>query len=185
MPAAKPVMIYEAQGKANHRSKKEMSNRKDSVIKFGGQYIKCPEYIKIDLNAYAKWQEIAELYFGVDFIGAGDSGMIARYCITHSEYMDLISRRGRIDALTKDNEDVEEVLPESDDIFSFKVRRKIMDAISTQAILNLDTSINKKMDMLIKMEDRMFLNPLAKLKNVPKKEETKPVDKMQAAGFDL
>jgi len=29
------------------------------------------------------------------------------------------------------------------------------------------------MDMLIKMEDRLFLNPLAKVKNIPKAESKK------------
>ena len=46
----------------------------------------------------------------------------------------------------------------------------------------LDTAINKKMDMLIKMEDRLFLNPLAKVKNVPKVKEEKPKNKFDKFG---
>jgi hypothetical protein len=35
------------------------------------------------------------------------------------------------------------------------------------------------MDMLIKMQDRLFLNPLSKCKNVPKKEADKPKNPME------
>jgi hypothetical protein len=55
-------------------------------------------------------------------------------------------------------------------LFGSKVRKQLRDLFSINAILTIETAINKKMDMLIKMEDRLFLNPLAKIKNVPKKE---------------
>jgi len=46
-----------------------------------------------------------------------------------------------------------------------------------------ETAVNKKMDMLIKMQDRLFLNPLAKIKNIPKqKKEEKPVSKFAKFG---
>ena len=46
--------------------------------------------------------------------------------------------------------------------------KKIDYLLSSDGLLTLESAINKKMDMLIKMEDRLFLNPLAKVKNVPK-----------------
>lgn len=48
--------------------------------------------------------------------------------------------------------------------------------------LQLESAINKKMDLLIKMEDRSFLNPLAKVKNIPKKEQEK-ANPLAAKGF--
>jgi hypothetical protein len=39
------------------------------------------------------------------------------------------------------------------------------------------------MDMLIKMEDRLFLNPLSKVKNIPKKEEPGKTDPLASKGF--
>jgi len=47
-------------------------------------------------------------------------------------------------------------------------------------LLRIETAINKKMDMLIKMQDRLFLNPLAKVKNVPKKEKVKPNNPLES-----
>jgi phage terminase small subunit len=35
-------------------------------------------------------------------------------------------------------------------------------------IISLDKQINKKRDMLLKLEDRLFLNPTARVKSIPK-----------------
>ena len=59
---------------------------------------------------------------------------------------------------------------------------KINYIVSVDGVLKIDSAINKKMDMLIKMEDRLFLNPLSKVKNVPKK-EPKTIDPATAKGF--
>jgi phage terminase small subunit len=134
-------------------------------------------------DALDKWAEISVLYDGFDFVSAGDSGLIARYCMTYAEYLDLIVRRKRIDGIVQDSDDVFQYLDENDADFNWRIRKKLMDMCSTGAVLNIDTAINKKMEMLIKMEDRLFLNPLAKVKNVPKKQEEKPQDPMQRAGF--
>ena len=59
---------------------------------------------------------------------------------------------------------------------------KIDFIMSASGVLTFDSALNKKMDMLIKMEDRLFLSPLAKLKNIPKRE--KPVKDPNAELFD-
>ncbi len=62
----------------------------------------------------------------------------------------------------------------SEKTFSYKVKKQLRDMISINALLQIESAINKKVDMLMKMEDRMFLNPISKIKNIPKKakEET-------------
>lgn len=75
-----------------------------------------------------------------------------------------------------------EEIEEANDAFDEKLTerqkqnlfRKIDYIISTDGLLTVETAINKKMDMLIKMEDRLFLNPLAKIKNIPKQPEEEP-----------
>ncbi len=58
---------------------------------------------------------------------------------------------------------------------NLKALRYLSQLASIEGILKLETAINKKMDMLLKLQDRLFLNPLAKVKNVPKpKKEEKP-----------
>jgi hypothetical protein len=64
-----------------------------------------------------------------------------------------------------------------------KLCQKVEYILSVGGLIAIETAINKKMDMLIKMEDRLFLNPLAKVKNVPKKEPEKPADPLKKKGF--
>lgn len=172
---AQPIDILQATGK-KHLTKAEIELRKNSEIKFGGQQLTCPAYVKANKEAYKKWQEAIALYAGFDFVSSGDAGLLGRYCMTFSEYLDLIARRGRIDAISRDCDDVMDYVADSEE-FDFRLKKKLLDMVSTSAVLNLDTAINKKMDMLIKMEDRLFLNPLAKLKNVAKPEEKEPESK--------
>ena len=65
-----------------------------------------------------------------------------------------------------------------------KTFEKIDYILSVAGLLALDKAINAKMDALVKMEDRLFLNPVAKIKNVPKTPEKK-LDAAAERGFDV
>lgn len=162
---AKPIDLLVAQGK-KHLTKAEIEKRKDVEIKLGTNKLICPSYIKNNVNAYKKWKEIIKIYKEVDFVSSGDTGLLARYCLTHSEYLNLCETRDRIGILHSDWSKYEGILPEEFEQSIEKLLRSNVD-------LQLETAINKKMDMLIKMEDRLFLNPLAKVKNVLKQEVKK------------
>jgi hypothetical protein len=78
--------------------------------------------------------------------------------------------------------ELDEYIEVSED-FNFKVKKQLRAMIAVDGLLRIETAINKKMDMLIKMQDRLFLNPLAKVKNVPKpKKEEKPPSKFAKFG---
>lgn len=174
---AKPINLLVAQGK-KHLTKAEIDKRKDNEIKLGNHKLICPNYIKNNVNAYKKWKQIIKIYKEVDFVSSGDAGLLARYCMTHSEYLDLLERKKRINAISEDGDDTEEYIQNAEE-FNNKIKKQLTDMISTDAILRLEAAVNKKMDMLIKMEDRLFLNPLSKVKNVPKqepKEELNPIE---------
>ena len=87
-----------------------------------------------------------------------------------------------------DSLELEDYLEEFDEEgkarFGYKIKKQLRDIISVSGILSIETAINKKMDMLIKMEDRLFLNPLAKIKNVPKstKDDDPPKSKWSNFG---
>ncbi len=156
-----PIDIVQANGK-KHLTKAEIQQRKDSEIKTGTNSLRCPDYVKRDIHAYKKWKEIIKVYKDVDFVSSGDVGMLARYCMTHSEYLKLLEQRERIERFEISYERLQEhfdveLLEGLDAFFRFG------------PVMQLDTAINKKMDLLLKMEDRSFLNPLSKVKNVPKK----------------
>lgn len=179
---AQPVDIILAKGK-KHLTKAEIEQRKKSEIKLGTKNFKCPKFVKNDKEAYKKWKELIKDYKeaaeeNIEIISSTDLGLLAKYCKTFSEYLKLLDRRDKIDNIDfifDEDHVVEKEIGEKakEDLF-----KKINYIISTEGILKLETAVNKKMDMLIKMEDRLFLNPLAKVKNVPKsKEEEKPVNK--------
>ena len=170
-----PIELILAKGKSHHLTKDVIEQRKAAEIKTGTKSLRCPDYVKNDVNAYKRWKEIIKIYKDADFVSSGDVGFLGRYCMAHAEYIELLKRKKRIDSISEDPDEVEGYIWDSDD-FNGRVKKQLSDMISTDAILRLDTAINKKADLLIKMEDRSFLNPLAKVKNIPKKEESAQAD---------
>jgi phage terminase small subunit len=169
-----PIDILIAKGK-KHLTKGEIETRKKSELKLGINKLRCPSFMKNDVAAYAKWKEINKVYKDVDFVSSGDTGLLARYCMTFSEYQRMLIQRSRIDNFEVNYKQLEqhfdaELLEGLDTFFKF------------EPVMQLENAINKKMDMLIKMEDRLFLNPLAKVKNIPKTEPEKK-DPLTEKGF--
>jgi phage terminase small subunit len=162
---AQPISILQANGR-KHLTKAEIEQRQETEIKLGSNKLICPSYIKDDVNAFKKWKEITKIYKDVDFVSTGDTGLLARYCLTHSEYLNLCDTRNHIVSLQADWTEYEGLFPQ-------EFQENIEKLLTTNTELQLESAINKKMDMLIKMEDRLFLNPLAKVKNVPKTEPQK------------
>ena len=161
-----PVSLILANGRSHHLTKEVIEQRKAAQIKTGTKSLKCPDYVRNDVNAFKRWKEIIKIYKDVDFVSSGDVGMLARYCMTHSEYLRLLDSRKHLEALEADWSQYGDILPED---FSYRIDQ----ILKLNPLLQLETAINKKMDLLIKMEDRSFLNPLAKVKNIPKKEPEK------------
>lgn len=152
---AKPVQLHLLQGNPSRLTKAEINRRQESEIRFGSQDFRTTARVRRDKIALVKWKEIVKLYrdYGVEFVSTSDAAIIERYCLTYSEYMKLIDVRAKI-------EDV--------------AGRKGADVVNTykaQSDLGIDNAINKKSDMLTKIEDRLFLNPLSKLRNVSKKSD--------------
>ena len=172
---AKPISLHIAGGNPSHLTKAEIEKRKSSQIKLGTSKLTCPNYVKNNVNAYSKWKEMIKLYKDIDFVSSGDIGLLSRYCMTFSEYIKLCDTRNKIESLQINWADYEGMLPE-------EFEDGIKELLRYNIDLQLDSAINKKMDMLIKMEDRLFLNPLAKVKNIPKAPEEKPANKFNKFG---
>jgi phage terminase small subunit len=160
---AKPLSLHISGGNKSHLTAQEISDREKSEIKFGDFNFKPTARLRQNKTAHKKWREIISLYRqgNVDFVTTSDSGMIERYCLTYAEYY------GMLDVV-------------------IEIEARGMDKTATQQFIDgmgLGASINKKLDALTKMEDRLFLNPLAKIRNVPKPAEKKQIDPLQQAGF--
>jgi phage terminase small subunit len=159
-----------------HLTKSEKKERKDLEVKTGTKKLVAPDYIKNNLVAYKKWQEIQLIYKGTDLISSGDVGMLARYCMTFSEYLRLCETRDRLGNLSSNWDKYQDVFPE-------EFQEAVEDALRLNADLQLESAINKKLEILLKMEDRSFLNPLAKIKNIPKPDPKPKKTELDKRGF--
>ncbi|MNY12330.1 hypothetical protein D3C86_1454030 [compost metagenome] len=106
----------------------------------------------------------------MELLTSSDVGLLAMYCKTYSEYERLQKSYQTIDKVAYDSEFLDEYIEESEE-FNMKVKKQLRSMIAVDGLLRIETAINKKMDMLLKMQDRLFLSPLAKVKNVPKPKE--------------
>jgi phage terminase small subunit len=181
---AKPVALHLAEGNPNNLTKEQIKQRQEAEVKLGVndlKKLKKPRFVTKDKVANKLWNDLVKDYQstaeqGIELLTSSDIGTLALYCKTFSEYEHLLSARQRIDSIAMDMDDLEDYLQDSED-FDYKARIQMTQLLSTDGILRIETAINKKMDMLLKMQDRLFLNPLAKVKNVPK---PKKVEKKSA-----
>jgi len=190
---AQPVDILTANGR-KHLTKAEIQERKDAEVKIGKKLeksdldkLKPPSYVKDDAVAFACWKDCIKQYKlaaeqKVDLLTSSDVGMLAMYCKTYSEYQRLLNAYQRIDSIAADCEPLQQFIFNQDE-YVMKAMRQMSNILSIEGLLRIETAVNKKMDMLIKMQDRLFLNPLAKVKNVPKpKKDEKPPSKFAKYG---
>jgi len=161
---AQPIQIIKAKGKSHHISKAESDRRKKSEIKIDDKKLRIPDYVKNDVAAYSKWKELVSIYKNIDLVNAFDSGGVARYCKHYAEYLKLLEQKEFVE-----NFEV------NWDNYCMQVTAFVEDGVNKflrmDPIMKLDSLINKKSDILTKLEDRLFLNPVSRLRNVAKKEK--------------
>lgn len=152
---AQPIEIIQAKGKSHHLTKAEIAARKEAEIKLGAadlSKIKLPTFIENDVIAFKRWKECVK-----DYKEAAKNGfevLTTSDVGTLAMYCKAWSEHEMLLNLHRDNYTLDEAL-------------------------KLQTAINKKRDLIIKMEDRLFLNPLAKVRNVPKREKKKADNPME------
>jgi len=180
---AQKLEMLQATGK-KHLTKAEIEARKQAEIKLGKDDLKrvtAPDYVRNNIVAFDKWKKLINEYKeaaknNIEILTSTDIEALAKYCITHSEYLALIDRRNRVD-------DLDFVMinyqPEAAAKIRGQKRKALNEYYRIDNVLKLETAINKKHDILIKLEDRLFLNPLAKIKNVPKPQKLKPDNPME------
>lgn len=156
---ARPIDILKADGRSHHLTKDEISRRKASEIKINNHIFKASELVMSDERALKEFKRLKKLYKEIEFIASLDEHIINQYCLSVSELDDLTI------ALKTTREEMKSDDPE--------LRRMAIDLF-----LTLDVEIRQKRSEIIKFSDRLYLNPVARTKNVPKKPaEDKPVNK--------
>ncbi|MEK3824441.1 terminase [Paenibacillus sp. FSL K6-1558] len=183
---AKPVGLHLAEGNPNRLTKAQIQARQEGEVKLGKtelEKLKPPVFVKDDTIAFSHWKQCMKEYKaaavdGVNLLSSSDVGLLAMYCRTYSEYEKLLKQYQKIERISIEDYVFEEYFEElarkaeetEQDLneYGLRAQKYLSQLASIEGVLKIETAINKKMDMLIKMQDRLFLNPLSKVKNVPK-----------------
>ena len=182
---AKPIALHLAEGNPNRLTKAEIKARQESEIKLGEKdltKLKAPAFVRKDKIAAKLWRELIKEYKsaaaqGVELLTSSDIGLLARYCKTFAEYERLLEAHQRIEKIAEDTDNLYQYIMQQDE-YTMKAMAQIAQLASIDGILKIEKAINNKMDQLVKMEDRLFLNPLAKVKNIPKPAKDPPKSRM-------
>lgn len=156
--AAKPTALLRLEGKG-HRTKAEMEYRErgEKALKTDITFFEQPQ-VKADKIAHREFLRLRRLYAKIELVEALDEQCINRYCQEISETANLRSHIAQLDADLESEDDVDRRLK------LYEMRGKACVALS------------KNKEYLIKLEDRLFLNPAARIRAIPKtppKEEAK------------
>lgn len=147
---SKPVQLLKLEGKS-HRTKAELEHReKAEKSLYTGTTFKESPAVKADPIAHREFLRLKKLYKTIQYVDGLDEQIINRYCL-------LISQE---QALAKMTERMRQDIDEIDDV---KDRLRIYESIA-----GVTDKVMKTREMLLKLEDRMFLNPTARIKSVPK-----------------
>jgi len=153
----KPIELHVLQGNPGHFSRAEIGRRRAGEIRLGtkGKF-KMPGHLRGDKVASRKWRELVALFVETDasFVTSADVEVMARYCATCSEYENLRQLRAQIVA-GADSED----------------------------LATVEGQLNKKNEIILRLEGVLFLTPLARVRNVIRKAAPPAEDPLKRAGF--
>lgn len=160
----RPVALKVYSGEKPKLSNDEINTRMEHAEKMvigGKQFVPSPEVLANDA-ALKKWNELIKKYKGFEFITDIDNGILQHYCLLEGELIDIIAIKRQI---------------ENDDSLDFTVKLMHLDK------LKINSHYLKVLDTMLKYEDRLYLNPAARLKSAPPKQEEKKQSRLESLGF--
>ncbi len=153
---SKPVQLLKLEGKS-HRTKKELKRREEAEKSlYTGTTFKEAPAVKADPIAHREFLRLKKLYKSIQYIDGLDEQIINRYCMLMSQEQALAKMMER---MRQDIEEVEEV----------EDRIRIYESIA-----GVTDKTMKTREMLLKIEDRLFLNPTGRIKSIPKQPDEEP-----------
>jgi len=192
MGVSKPAEMFlfekSSERTGGHIAKAVIHERIKNTLHMGKQELHPPEELKKDPVAMKEFLRVAKLYSGTTFASEADEQVLARYAKTHSEYLRLLQEQENILKLrgtTLKNTKEEKALCDIYGKEAGNLFKKIEYILSVAGHLQIDNAINKKRDELLHMEDRLFLNPLSRIKHVFKQNPNKINEEtLEKKGFE-
>lgn len=147
---SKPVQLLKIEGKS-HRTKEELEHReKMEKSLYTGTTFKESTAVKEDPIAHKEFLRLKKLYKSIQYVDGLDEQVINRYCMMVSQ------EKAMQKFIEKMNEDIDRCEDFSDRLNLYKT------------ISGATAKLVQVRNMLIKLEDRLFLNPTARIKSIPK-----------------
>lgn len=151
-----PVELILAKGRSHHLTKAEIERRQSAEIKIKNRAVKPSPEVMADQRAIQEFKRLKKFYKEIEFIGSLDEHIINQYCLSVSELDDLVAALNTQRKMMKSENQ--------------KIASK-----GLEMFLALDIEVRMKRQEILRLSDRLYLNPVARTKNVPKKEKM-PVD---------
>ena len=147
---SKPVQLIQLEGKS-HRTKAELEHREkfEKTLYTGTTFRESPA-VKSDPIAHKEFLRLKKLFKQIQYVDGLDEQIINRYCLMIAQEINL---QALIEKMEDDVDNIEDPL---DRFEAYKNINSMM------------TKVNQTRDMLLKLEDRLFLNPAARIKSIPK-----------------
>lgn len=147
---SKPVQLIKLEGKSN-RTKAELEHREkmEKSLYTGTTFRESPA-VKSDPIAHKEFLRLRKLYKHIQYVDGLDEQIINRYCSMLSQEHKMQERLDALDDMVEEAED-------------FDKKMELFSHINTAT-----TKLKQTRDMLLKLEDRLFLNPTARVKSIPK-----------------
>lgn len=186
----KPIELHIHDPK-HHMGGEEKEARADAELTMGNLNFSLPPELKSNQVAIRKWREVTKIYkeAGLTVVSSTDNGVIGRYCILYSEFVELVERRAQISNLEFPEEDEAEILALTMEEFNeARAKRlwRIMEYFTgLDGLLKIDKFINAKSKSILDIEDRIFMNPAAKVRTLPIQRKAREKDPMGELGFDV
>jgi len=163
MPAgrpAKPVQLHLLNGNTRHLTKEAIADRieHEQKLRSGHKDYKPSPSVKKDPAALAMFKKLRKLYQEIEYVEGLDEMIINRYCLLTGEVASLeqlvVVMRQDLDQCDK-----------------FLERIKLY-----QSIDSVLGKLGRDREMMLKLEDRLFLNPTSRVKNIPKRPAKRTTD---------
>jgi phage terminase small subunit len=157
---SKPTQLLKLEGKS-HRTKKELEHReKAEKSLYTGTTFKESPAVKSDPISHKEFLRLKKLYKKIEYVDGLDEQIINRYCMLISQEQALAKVMGKM------RMDIDEFDDPQDRLLIY------------ESIAGLTDKTMKTRDMLLKLEDRLFLNPTTRIKSIPK---NPPEEKKESA----
>lgn len=163
MSEAKIIQMGLGKNKKTHRSGKYIEKRKshEKKIKIGSHDFVITEKILEHPVAVSTWNRLVKTFKDFEYVTDADIDIIEQYCLTMAAYDDLLNVKR--------------------DIESMGLSR--VDTYTELQKIKYYYEKNKIQDMIIKLSDKLFINPVARMKNIPKFAEENKDTFLEDMGF--